>query len=53
MGPMPQMVEEEEGNMEQVNPGDADPLLKQGNCLFETMPTPNVPVKASTMRTLL
>ena len=52
MDPMPRMVEEEEGDVELDNLGDADPLLKQGNHLFSTVPTPDVLVIASTMTTL-
>ena len=48
---MTQMVEDEEGDLEQDNPGNAYPLLKQGDHLFATMPAPNVPVIASTMMT--
>ena len=48
---MTQMVEDEEGDLEQDNPGNADPLLEQGDHLFATMPAPNVPVIASTMMT--
>ena len=51
MGPMPQIVEEEEGDMEQGNLSNDNLLLKQGNRLFTTVPTPDVPVIAPTMTT--
>ena len=48
MGPMPQLVEEEEGDTEQDVPGDVEQLLDEGDRLFATVSTPEVPVIAAT-----
>ena len=47
MGPMPQLVEEED-DAEWDAPGDVDPLLDEGDCLFATVSTPDVPIIVAT-----
>ena len=47
MGPMPQLVEEED-DTERDAPGDVDPLLDEGDRLFATVSTPDVPIIVAT-----